>query len=75
MAEGEPELEHPEQEHHEDGDRDGELDQALTAAPVAVVRPLVGGHRTGSIRIAFDSTRVKLLMPSPMNEPIGVMNV
>ena len=76
VAEGEPELEHPEQEHHEDRDRDRELDQALAAAPARDGQAPDGRpHRTGSIRIAFDSTRVKLLMPSPMNEPIGVMNV
>ena len=73
VAEREPELEHPEQEQDEDGHRDRELDQALAAAPAASVRSTQGGpHRTGSMRIAFDSTRVKLLIPSPMNEPIGV---
>ena len=76
VAEGEPELEHPEQEHHEHRDRHGELDEALApamlAAPAAIEE---AAHRTGSMRMAFDSMRVYVVLPSPMNEPSGVNGV
>ena len=69
---GEAELEHAEQEQEEDRNEHGELDQALTPGAAAQPRrePL-GDHRTGSILIAFDWTRVTPVPPRLTKFAIG----
>ena len=59
VGEDEPELDHPEQQEHEQRDAERELDERLAAGPGAPAAPgregqATDAHRTGSIRIEFD---------------------
>jgi hypothetical protein len=63
VGEGEPELEHPEEQEEDDRDGDRQLDQALAALAGAGVSRAPGQaseerHRIGSIRIELALTIV-----------------
>ena len=76
MGEDEPELDDPEQDNHEDGEDQRELDERLTVRLTAALMPRRWrAHSTGSMRIWLDWTRIQPSPDSPMKLLRGVFQL